>query len=534
MGRITEITFIAALAALLALFGCAGGPNDADDDVSGDDDAYYGDDDDVSGDDDDASDDDDYWGDDDDVMGDDDDATSDDDDDDSLGDDDDTEEPDVCDEIPEDPTTLYLSADDSNSQAAPALARQRILEGDHIYNRQRPYEFLNYYDFDLPAAEAGHLDLTAQARVDDDGNFVLLLGVTAPSIDDVARRPRALTFSVDSSGSMSGHAIDMVKESMTQMAHNLREGDIVSILSWNNNASIILETREVSGPDDYQVLAAIDSLVADGSTDLEQGLQVAYELADDAFHEDRLNRLILLSDGGANTGITTDALIAQHAEDGEGEGIYMVAIGMDDNPSGYDDRLMDSVSDLGKGAYVYIDTAAEAATMFGDDERFLTVMEIAARDVQLEMIMPAGYVMEEFHGEEYSEDPSEVEPQHLAPGDSMLFHQVLTDCTPEAHDGSEVFELSVRWIDPITRTPRTDNITLTAAEILAAAGPQLTKADVVVDYALGLAEVWDQPLARREAYLDEIIQAAQAGYFDNGDADLEEIADLLTAYKNNL
>ena len=528
MGRITlsDITITMALAMLLALFGCAGGPDEGGDD---DDDMAYADDDDVSDDDDAWGDDD--WGDDDDAVGDDDDAS---DDDDTSGDDDDTTEPDVCDEIPEDPTTLYLSADDSNSQAAPALARQHIRSGGTSFNRQRPYEFLNYYDFDLAPAAPGHLDISAQGRIDDDGNLVLLLGVAAPSTADVVRRPRSLTFSVDSSGSMSGHAMDMVKASMTQMAHNLHAGDSVSILSWDSNSTVLLEREVVSGPDDPQVLNAIAALSPGGSTNLERGLERAYELADLAFDPEHLNRVILLSDGGANTGVTSQTLIADHAEDGEGEGIYMVAIGMDDAAGSYNDRLMDAVSDLGKGAYVFIDTQDEAAVMFGDDERFLTVMEIAAREVQLEMVMPAGYVMEEFHGEEYSEDPSEVEPQHLAPGDAMLFHQILTDCTPGAHDGSEVFGLTVRWIDPVTRAPMTDMLTLTADDILAAAGPQLTKADVVVDYALGIGEVSYLPAAERQAFLDEIIEAAQTAYVDTGDSDLGEIATLLTTFRNNI
>jgi Ca-activated chloride channel homolog len=522
MGRIIQTTHAITLASFLALLiGCPAGEGGGSDD----DDMAYADDDDVS-------DDDDAWGDDD--YGDDDDMAGDDDDDDTSGDDDDTTEPDVCDEIPEDPTTLYLSADDSNSQAAPALARQQIRAGGEIHSRQRPYEYLNYYDFDFAPAAPGHLDISAQGRIDDDGNLVLLLGVAAPSIADVVRRPRSLTFSVDSSGSMSGHAMDMVKASMTQMAHNLHEGDIVSILSWDSSSTVLLHTEEVSGPDDPQVLNAIASLSPGGSTDLEGGLSRAYDLADQAFDPERLNRVILLSDGGANTGVTSETLIADHAEDGEGEGVYMVAIGMDDAAGSYNDRLMDAVSDLGKGAYVYIDTEDEAGVMFGDDERFLTVMEIAAREVQLEMVMPAGYVMEEFHGEEYSEDPSEVEPQHLAPGDAMLFHQILTDCTPDAHDGSEVFGLSVRWIDPVTRNAMTDTLTLTATDILAAAGPQLTKADVVVDYALGLAEVWYEAAGDREAYLDAIIQAAETAYVDTGDADLQEIATLLTSYRNNL
>jgi len=493
-----------------------------------------GDDDDVA--DDDASDDD--FGDDD-VAGDDDVGDDDDgdwtDDDDSEGDDDDSaEEVDECDDIPEDPTTLYLSADDSNSQAAPALARQLIEQGAQIHGNMRIYEFLNYYDFHYPDADPGHLDIHPQVSLNDDGSYTMLIGVVAPGIEDVERRPRSLTFSVDSSGSMSGHALSVTKEVMRQIAHNLEDGDIVSLLSWDTNVTVLLEAEEVDGPDDPDLLDAIDDLDTGGSTDLHQGLVRAYELAESAYSPDRLNRVILISDGGANTGQTDEDLIALHSDDADGEGIYMVGIGADDSAYSYDDDLMDTVTDAGRGAYVYIDDEDEAAVIFGDDERFVSVMEIAARAVGVEMVMPAGYVMQEFHGEEYSEDPTEVEPQHLSPGDAMLFHQILTDCTPEAHDGSEEFEFTVTWEDPVTRQPQVDTVTMSVDQMIATADTQLLKADVVVAYAQGLTAVWDLPAAEQEPFLRAIEQDAQDAYAVTGDADLLEVAQYVGMYADDL
>ena len=79
------------------------------------------------------------------------------DDDDDASDDDDTtdEEDESCEDSAEEPLTWYLSADDSNSQAAPTLARQVIGQGGLLHGGMRPYEFLNYYDFYFPAAPAG-------------------------------------------------------------------------------------------------------------------------------------------------------------------------------------------------------------------------------------------------------------------------------------------------------------------------------------------------------------------------------------------
>ena len=129
---------------------------------------------------------------------------------------------------------------------------------------------------------------------------------------------------------------------------------------------------------------------------------------------------------------------------------------------------------------------------------------------------------------------SEEEPQHLAPNDAMLFHQILVDCTPEAHDGNEEFQFTITWEDPITRDIQVDTVTMTVSDMLAAADTQLLKSDVVVAYALGLTAVWDLPAAEQEPYLEEIRLAAEAAYSLTGDADLAEVAQYLAMYTTNL
>ncbi len=540
----TEWIFAVALGAALGLAGCPtngldGPPGADDDDDAGDpcaqyhDPGYHPDDDDGAGDDDMAGDDDasdDDMGDDD--MGDDD-VGDDDLSDDDLGDDDggDDDTADLCDGASTQPYTHYMSADDSNSQAAPALARQWIHAHHAAIGGMRPYEFLNYYTFGYPPAAAGHVDVVPEAHYDDDGELVVLVGVVAPTWEAIGRRPRSITFSVDASGSMAGHPLAMVRSTMCEIARNLQDGDVVSMVTWDHNAAVVLDQEVVDGPFDPDLMAAIDALDDGGSTNLHQGLVTAYDLATAAYSEDRLNRVILMSDGGANTGITDEQLIAEHAEDGEAEGIYLVGVGMDESGFYYDEQLMNTVTDAGRGAYVYIDRPEETAKMFGDDERFMSVMDVAAREVQLSVTLPAGYVIDEFHGEEISPNPHEVDPQHLGPGDAMLYHFVLVDCTPEGHDGSEEFEFTATWVHPVTREPQVDTVTMTADQLQAAAGDEIVKADAVLAYAEALTAVTELPPAERIAYLDEVIALVQDAQQQTGDAELLEIAGLLEEYK---
>ena len=439
----------------------------------------------------------------------------------------DSAEPDVCESASDAPVTWYLSADDSNSKAQAAYVRALIREGASVPGSLRPFEFLNYYDFDYEPADAGRVAIVPQARrsTEDPDSVELLVGVVAPALDPADRKPANFTFSIDASGSMSGVGLERVKDTLRAMAGSFQSGDIVSILTWDTDQRVVLASHTLTGPADAVFLAAVAGIDAGGSTDLDGGLKKAYELARASYDPDRLNRVFLMSDGGANTGETSESVIGGNAEDAEGEGIYMVGIGVG-APNSYSEVLMDRVTDIGKGAYLFIDSEAEAERQFGG-ARFVENTQIAAYDVRLELDLPAGFVVEEYHGEQISTEASEVRPQHLAPNDEMLYDMVIHDCAPETHDGSEIFTLRVTWSD--LSEDHLEVTSGTLAEMMAGENRELTKANAILSYVDGLTRAATAPDegARLLALTEATGEVSDADELLGGDEDLAEILTLL-------
>ncbi|MEZ4295823.1 MAG: VWA domain-containing protein [Polyangiaceae bacterium] len=246
------------------------------------------------------------------------------------------------------PLVLYLSADDSNSMGSPVQAREALVQWGFAPQGIRTYEFLNYYHIDYDAPPLGELKLFAEgAAGENPGEIDLQLAVR--SFDAVTpRRPMNLTFVLDTSGSMEGAPISREQAAVKAIAASLAPGDIVSMVTWNTGNNVVLDGYSVIGASDSVVTGAADKLSADGGTDLHGGLVAGYGLATKNYDPAKLNRVILISDGGANVGITDKDLIALSSEDADKEGIYLVGVGV--GPAdGYNDRLMDTVTDKGRG-----------------------------------------------------------------------------------------------------------------------------------------------------------------------------------------
>ncbi|MDC0666230.1 vWA domain-containing protein [Nannocystis radixulma] len=429
----------------------------------------------------------------------------------------------ACDE--EKPVTLYLSPDDSNSTSSPVQAREAILtRGGLAGVPLRTWEFLNYYSFKYPAAQPGQVTVTPElTRVDGmpEGQYVMQIGVAGESIPNADRRLMNITLVLDESGSMSGLAIDMEREVCRRIAGSLRAGDVVSLVGWDTENAVKLAGHVAVGPDDPAVVAECDGLAAGGGTDLNGGLRAGYELAHQHFDVERVNRVVLVSDGGANAGITDIGIISDGAGDQDQDGIYLVGVGVG-YPEQYHDALMDAVTDVGRGASLFIPSADEARKMFS--ERFVQTMGVAARDVRVRLDMPPGFSIVAFSGEEYSEDAAEIEPQHLAPNDAMVFHQTIESCAPESVDPNAEFTVAVKWKDGLTFAERETAVSLQLGEVLAAESAMLKKGAAVYAYAESLKALSygeSDPLAPALAAL------ARAEAVLPGDPDLAEIRDIL-------
>jgi hypothetical protein len=292
---------------------------------------------------------------------------------------------------------------------------------------------------------------------------------------------------------------------------------------------VVLDSHVATGPKDPAVLSTCGGLAAYGATDLSAGLSKAYELAQKNFAPERINRVLLVSDGGANLSTETRKLIQNAAQDKQGEAIYLMGAGVGD-PWNYNDKIMDLVTDAGRGAYVFLDTPAEAKKMFGP--RLLSNLEVAARSVQVKVTLPPTLRISAFHGEQMSTNPEEVEPQHLAAGDAMIFHQELTSCAPEELSLGQAITVEATYEDPLTREPRVATFSSTLQAMLEADSPLLRKGDAVVAYAEALKKIQNASNAEALAEIGKASAAVQQAKAKLGDdPELTEIEGLLAKYK---
>lgn len=414
------------------------------------------------------------------------------------------------------PLKLYLSSDDSNSMASPVIVRDQIANGAATVDPRivRTHEFLNYYRYDFAAAQPGKLAITSQlgsCDLSDD----LALQIAVQSSPSTGRPPMNVTLVLDTSGSMDGEPMELQRAAVRALTSTLIEGDVVSAVTWSDNQTPIFAGHVVSGPDDATLLALADGLISNGGTNLDAGLRVGYDLARQYHQPGTLSRVVLISDGQANVGVTEESIIGAAAEDRDGEGIYLVGVGVG---PGVNDTLMDIVTDAGRGAYVYLDEPEEARRVFVD--RFGETMLVAARDVRIELTLPPYFGIAKFYGEEYSPDPTKVRTQHLAPDDSMMLFQILRPCDPSLPRASDPYQVRVTWSDPATGTSR-EEVQQTTLGQLGIDDGNLGKAAAIVAYAEAIKQLSVLGVPARIAAL----QSAKAAVIAvNGSAEDPDLA----------
>jgi Ca-activated chloride channel family protein len=233
--------------------------------------------------------------------------------------------------------------------ASYSLAR-RFLEQGRLppESSVRVEEFLNRFDYgyEAPTEAAFSLWSEAVASPNRRGYHVLHLGIKGVEVPESARKPANLVFVVDASSSMGRDGrLDMAKDALRLLLGRLGDKDTVAVIIYGSSARVLL--APTSAAERSLIMDAIDLLRPEGSTNVQAGLRLAYDLASEHFIPHGINRLILCSDGMANSGLTeADAIfetVRKRAE--HGVSISTVGFGM----GHYNDVLMERVADMGNG-----------------------------------------------------------------------------------------------------------------------------------------------------------------------------------------
>jgi len=227
-------------------------------------------------------------------------------------------------------------------------------------------EIVNAFDYHDESPQEGDFGLSAEGApspfADGSRYKIVRFGVTARTVAATDRPPAILTFVVDVSGSMDReNRLGLVKKALYELLANLREDDRVGLVIYGSHGQVLLEPST----DRESIRAAIDRLRSGGSTNAEEGLVLAYELADRFRDDEFINRVILCSDGVANVGNTGPESILERIKALADDGIELTTVGF--GMGNYNDVLMERLADTGDGRYAYVDTFDEARKLFVEE-----------------------------------------------------------------------------------------------------------------------------------------------------------------------
>jgi Ca-activated chloride channel family protein len=276
---------------------------------------------------------------------------------------------------------------------------------------------------------------------------------------------------------MSGDNIEYVRDALTTMMGHFKEGDVITLVTFDSNYHDIFLNWEFSSNEDA-IREAFQNLSPGSSTNMIAGLDRVYELAQENFDEDKLQRVILFGDGNANVGDTDLETFNGLTRINGQEGIYLSGVGVGTN---YDWDRMDQLTDAGKGAHVFLPNDEEVELIFGD--YFTKLIEVAADRISIEMELPAGVTLESFTGEEVSTNPEErLQNIILAAGDDMTFIARFKINRAEALEEPALLRLTLRPLS--TGTEVVHEVSVDAlSELIASPGALFERTRVIRDFA---------------------------------------------------
>jgi len=262
-------------------------------------------------------------------------------------------------------------------------------------------DLIDYHHHSLCPPKAGEtaaLDVRcATASVAAGGATWLQIGIsTARSHDLSERPPLALALAVDCSGSMADAGkMETVHAGLRRMVERLRPEDRLAIVAWSHEARLVLPLACVG--DGGAARRAIEELAPSGSTNLEAGLACAFaSLRDDDDRAGTSRRVILLTDGIANRGVTDPEEILRRARRAGECGIDLATVGVG---ADLNHDLLQRLARGGRGLYHFVSDRRDLEKVFVDDLQSLLLP--VARRVRLDVVLPRGLRVDRVYGHDF-------------------------------------------------------------------------------------------------------------------------------------
>ena len=364
--------------------------------------------------------------------------------------------------IDDETTSFFFSYDESTSTAARDLSLFAIDNGFRPAPQLgRAFEFLNAESFEpfdsqtvgpfsvsMGMLAASNTDLPTSISTQD-SLYALGVNLVGPAQTSEQRRNVVLTLLVDVSGSMESpyasetrtditSLLDVARFGLSQLPQSLKAGDVVNLVKFSTDAEIILEADNAQGS---VYTNAVNGLVTENSTNINTGLNLAYEVANRTYDPQKANRVLIITDAFVNTGEVDPDIIAQQTVINELEGIYFSGIGVG---SSFNDSILNTLTDVGKGSYSGMITPNDGERIF--TEGFMQFVEPALTDVRFQLSYPQQLNQFQSAAEEISVNAEDIQPVNFSYNSDQYFLEIFTG--PEDINTNQNVTLNIVYTDP--------------------------------------------------------------------------------------
>jgi Ca-activated chloride channel family protein len=248
----------------------------------------------------------------------------------------------------------------------------------------RVEEFINYFSYDYPLPQNHETPFQISTEIAptpwNANTRLLRIGIQGYQVPKAQLPASNLVFLIDVSGSMnSADKLPLLQQALTMLVGQLDGRDTISMVVYAGASGVVLQPTK--GNCKAEILAALQQLRAGGSTNGAAGIRLAYQLAQQGFIENGVNRVILATDGDFNVGLASTEELIDLIQRKRQAGIALTTLGF--GSGNYNDHLLEQLADEGNGNYAYIDRLHEAKKVLVE-EMSATLMTIA-KDVKIQI-----------------------------------------------------------------------------------------------------------------------------------------------------